>query len=62
MKFGELPGNVILKKGEANLPKSCVVNVIQVKSVDKSSVAELIGSLSNQKMDEVFDGIKLNSA
>lgn len=59
MKFGELPGNVILKKGEANLPKSCVVNVTQVKSVDKSSVTELIGSLSNQKMDEVFDGIKL---
>lgn len=59
MKFGELPGNVILKKGEANLPKSCVVNVTQVKSVDKTSLTELIGSLSNQKMDEVFDGIKL---
>lgn len=59
MKFGELPGNVILKKGEANLPKPCVVNVTQVKSVDKSSVTELIGSLSNQKMVEIFDGIKL---
>jgi len=59
MKFGELPGNVILKKAEANLPKSCVVNVTQIKSVDKSSVAELIGSLSKQKLDEVFDGIKL---
>jgi len=26
LKFGELPGNVVLKKGEANLPKRCVVN------------------------------------
>ena len=26
MKFGELSGNVILKKGGANLPKKCVIN------------------------------------
>ena len=27
MKFGELPGNVILRKGEANLLKKCVINL-----------------------------------
>ena len=59
MKFGELPGNVILKKGEANLPKSCVVNSTQLKSVDKSSLTELIGTLSRDKMEEVFEGVKL---
>jgi mRNA interferase MazF len=59
MKFGELPGNVILRKGEANLPKKCVINVTQIKSVDKSSVKEKIGTLSNKKMDEVHAGLKL---
>jgi mRNA interferase MazF len=59
MKFGELPGNVILKKGEANLPKACVVNTTQLKSVDKSSLTELIGTLSNEKMEEVIAGLKL---
>ncbi len=59
MKFGELPGNVILKKGEANLPKSCVVNTTQVKSVDKSSLVELIGSLSRLRIEEVVSGLKL---
>ena len=59
MKFGELPGNVILKKGEANLPKSCVVNTTQIKSVDKSSFGELIGSLSKQRIEEVVSGMKL---
>ena len=59
MKFGELPGNVILKKGEANLPKSCVVNTTQIKSVDKSSLVELIGSLSKQRIEEVVSGMKL---
>jgi len=59
MKFGELPGNVILKKGEANLPKPCVVNVTQIKSVDKRSINEEIGSLTRKRMDEVHAGLKL---
>jgi mRNA interferase MazF len=59
LKFGDLPGNVILKKGEANLPKKCVVNVTQVKSVDKKSIKEEIGTLSAQRLKEVQEGIKL---
>ena len=59
MKFGDLPGNVKLKKGEANLPKKCVVNVTQIKSVDKSSIKEKIGSFTNKRMDEIHAGLKL---
>lgn len=59
MRFGELPGNVVLKKGEANLPKRCVINVTQIKSVDKNSLKEKIGSLTKERMDEVCEGIKL---
>ncbi len=59
MKYGELPGNVVLRKGEANLKKKCVVNVTQIKSVDKGSVLEKIGTLSDKKMTEVYEGIKL---
>jgi mRNA interferase MazF len=59
LKYGELPGNVILKKGEANLPKACVINVTQIKSVDKRSIKEKIGTLSKEKISEVIDGMKL---
>ena len=59
MKFGELPGNVVLKKGEANIPKKCVINVTQIKSVDKKSIKEKIGTLSKQRVDEVHEGLKL---
>jgi mRNA interferase MazF len=59
LKLGELPGNVCLKKGEANLPKRCVINSTQVKSVDKNGLKEKIGSLSKQRMDEVVAGLKL---
>jgi len=59
MKFGELPGNVIIGKGEANLPKKCVINTTQIKSVDKKSIKEKIGTLSKKKMDGVHEGLKL---
>ena len=59
MKFGELPGNVILRKGEANLPKKCVINITQIKSVDKTSIKEKIGTLSKRRMVEVHEGLKL---
>jgi len=59
MKFGELPGNVVLKKGEANVPKKCVINVTQIKSVDKKSIKEKIGTLTKKRVDEVNEGLKL---
>jgi len=59
MKFGELPGNVVLKKGDANVPKKCVINVTQIKSVDKKSIKEKIGTLPKKRIDEVHEGLKL---
>ena len=59
LKYGDLPGNVILRKGEANMPKRCVINVSQVKSVDKKSIEEKIGTLTKEKMEKVEDGLRL---
>ena len=51
--------NVTLRKGEAGMPKKCVINVTQVKSVDKQALIEEIGRLSDKRMEEVIDGLKL---
>jgi mRNA interferase MazF len=59
LRYRELPGNVVLQKDEANMPKRCVVNVTQIKAVDKKSLREKIGTLSNERMAEVYQGIKL---
>lgn len=59
LKFGELPGNVVLQKGEANLQRKSVVNVTQIKTVDKSSLREKIGSLTRKRLAEVHEGMKL---
>lgn len=59
LKRGSSPGNVILKKGDANLRKKSVINITQVYTVDKSDLCEKIGSISNAKIKEVLLGIQL---
>ena len=58
-KRAAAPGNVLLKKGEGNLPKDSVVNISQIITVNKSDLVEKIGSLSPAKLQEVIEGIKL---
>jgi len=53
------PGNLLLRKGEANLPRPSVVNVSQVVTVDKSVLREKIGTLSHQRVREVVSGLRL---
>ena len=53
------PGNVLLRKSEAGLPRPSVVNVSQVFTVDKSELTERIGTLSGKRVLEIIEGMKL---
>ena len=53
------PGNVLLKKGEARLPKASVVNVSQILTVDKAELVESTGDLSAVAAGSVRDGLHL---
>lgn len=53
------PGNVLLKKGDANLPKASVVNVSQILTVDKAELEECTGRLSGAAATAVRDGLHL---
>jgi mRNA interferase MazF len=59
LKRAKAPGNVMLDKGEANLPKKSVVNISQLFTVDKSDLSEKIGSLSRDRFSQVLEGIRL---
>ena len=59
LKRAKAPGNVLLSKGEANLPKHSVVNISQIVTVDKSSLVKKIGTLSPQQLQKVLAGINL---
>jgi len=56
LKLGEVPGNVRLKNGDANLPKPSVVVVSQMATLDKARLLEKIGTLSRETTKEVLQG------
>ena len=59
IKRADAPGNVLLEKGEANLPKQSVVLVSQIFTVDKSQLGEFIGALSERRVQQIIEGIYL---
>ena len=59
LKRAIAPGNVTLRKGEANLPKKSVVNVSQFFTVNKRDLIEKIGTLSKDRFSQILLGIKL---
>lgn len=59
IKMAAAPGNVLLKKGEGNIPKDSVANISQIITVNKSDLVERIGSLSASKMKQIIVGVRL---
>jgi len=59
LKRSKAPGNVVLNKGEANLPKKSIINISQIFTVNKSLLSERIGSLSKERFFQVLEGIKI---
>ena len=56
-KHALLPGNVLLKKDEANLPKQSLARGTHVMVVDKSRLIDKIGTLSQKRTNEIIDNI-----
>ena len=59
LRRAQSPGNVLLEKNEANLPKQSVVNVSQLFTVDKRELREKIGALSKERIRQILDGVHL---
>lgn len=59
MRRANMPGNVLLEAGEANLSRQSVVEVSKVSTIDKVQLGEYIGSLSEQRIDQILAGMQL---
>ncbi|MCY3777389.1 MAG: type II toxin-antitoxin system PemK/MazF family toxin [Candidatus Aminicenantes bacterium] len=57
LRLGAMPGNVSLDRGEGGLPRSSVVNVSQLRTVDRSQLERRVGRLSQERVQEVLSGL-----
>jgi mRNA interferase MazF len=59
LMLAAMPGNVRLKRGEANLLRTSVVNVTQIRTVERERLTERIGALSPSRVRQVLRGLAL---
>ncbi len=52
--LAEVPGNVLLRAENTDLPKDSVANASQVITLDKQLLTERVGKLSRAKLDLVL--------
>jgi mRNA interferase MazF len=57
LRLAAMPGNVRLRKGEANLERPSVVNVSQLRTMDRARLTDRIGVLTPARMREVLGGV-----
>ncbi len=56
-KHAILPGNVLLRRGEANLPRPSLARGTHVMVIDKNRLIDKIGALSPKIIKEIIDNI-----
>lgn len=59
LRLAAMPGNVRLRSGEGGLPRPSVVNVSQLRTVDRRQLAERVGTLGHDRIRDVLQGLAL---
>lgn len=62
IKRASMPGNVLLEAGEANLLKHSVAEVSKVTTVNKAQLGEYIGSLNEERVNQILAGMRFLKA
>jgi len=57
LKWGDAPGNVILRAGITGLSKDAVANVSLIVALDKQQLTERVRKISRRQVDLVIAGI-----
>ncbi len=58
LKKASMPGNVLLDKGEAELPRQSVVEVSKVSTIHKTQLGDAIGTLSQHRINQIVAGMR----
>ena len=57
-RHAHLPGNILLNKREANLPKASVARATHVTVVDRQRLTEKIGTLTGERLTEIIEAVR----
>ena len=56
-KHADIPGNVLLRKGDANLPSKSLARCTHITVIDKRRLTEKTGTLPKKKMQDIINHV-----
>jgi mRNA interferase MazF len=59
LRLAAMPGNVRLRRGEAGLPHASVVNISQIRTIDRTRLVDRVGMLGASRLRDVLSGLIL---
>lgn len=59
LRLENMPGNVRLTPRQSSLAQDSIVNVTQIVTANKIDLLEFVGTLSERKMEQVEEGLRL---
>jgi len=59
LRLARAPGNVLVQEGTAGLDRDSVANVSQIVTVDRSELRERLGTLPQQLLAQLDNGLRL---
>jgi mRNA interferase MazF len=59
LKWGDAPGNLLLRARATGLPKDSVANVSQIVSLDRSLLTERVGRVSRTQLALLLAGVDI---
>jgi mRNA interferase MazF len=57
LRWATAPGNVLLAAKDTGLPRDSVANVSQIVTIDRTSLTDLVGTLSSSQVQAILDGV-----
>ncbi|MBM5811335.1 MAG: type II toxin-antitoxin system PemK/MazF family toxin [Gammaproteobacteria bacterium] len=57
LKWGNAPGNVVLKAGLTGLPGDSVANVSQIVAIDREMLSQGVGKVRRRQLELVLAGL-----
>ena len=59
VKLAQMPGNVLLKAADTGLDRDSAANVTLITTIDRASLGEWSGAISEWRLQRVFEGLDL---
>jgi mRNA interferase MazF len=59
LRLAKAPGNILIHSNESGLKEDSVINISQITTIDKNFLRDYVGTISEKKMIQVENGLRL---